>query len=199
MLTNFKDVDALGVFVDNHDNARFLNRYKDNMGGLMRAQTYAMSMSGIPITYYGTEQFYSGANDPENRESFWQSKYTQSDFYKMIAVINAQRKASKIWEHEYKHQVVDSNWLAFSRGEFLVVLTNTDDFAERFVGPPFEPNTTVCNIFKPTTDCLQVPERPGVLKVKLHNGEPKIYVPQDKLAPEVLQLAEQSEALGFIQ
>ena len=80
-----------------------------------------------------------------------------------------------------------------------MVLTNTDDFAERFVGPPFEPNTTVCNIFKPTTDCLQVPERPGVLRVKLHNGEPKIYVPQDKLAPEVLQLAEQSEALGFIQ
>ena len=68
---NFSDKDALGVFVDNHDNARFLNRYPNNVTGLMRAQTYAMTTSGIPITYYGTEQFFSGADDPENRESLW--------------------------------------------------------------------------------------------------------------------------------
>lgn len=26
---------------------------------------------GIPIVYYGTEQGYSGGNDPANRESLW--------------------------------------------------------------------------------------------------------------------------------
>jgi len=28
--SKFKDIDALGIFVDNHDNARFLNSYHDN-------------------------------------------------------------------------------------------------------------------------------------------------------------------------
>lgn len=26
---HFKDIDALGIFVDNHDNARFLNQFSD--------------------------------------------------------------------------------------------------------------------------------------------------------------------------
>jgi len=26
---HFNDIDALGIFVDNHDNARFLNQYSD--------------------------------------------------------------------------------------------------------------------------------------------------------------------------
>ena len=80
-----------------------------------------------------------------------------------------------------------------------MVLTNSDEDITRLVSPPFEPNATVCNIFKPTTDCVIVPDSPpGVLKIALHNGEPKIYVPQDKLAPEALQLARQTEAPGFI-
>jgi len=31
---HFKDIDALGVFVDNHDNARFLSRYGGNKIGI---------------------------------------------------------------------------------------------------------------------------------------------------------------------
>ena len=27
--SKFKDIDALGIFVDNHDNARFLNQHND--------------------------------------------------------------------------------------------------------------------------------------------------------------------------
>ena len=30
----FKDIDALGVFVDNHDNPRFLHNYSNNKTGL---------------------------------------------------------------------------------------------------------------------------------------------------------------------
>ena len=32
--TTFKDVDALGVFVDNHDNPRFLYNHANNKVGL---------------------------------------------------------------------------------------------------------------------------------------------------------------------
>ena len=32
--SHFKDIDALGVFVDNHDNPRFLHNYSNNKTGL---------------------------------------------------------------------------------------------------------------------------------------------------------------------
>jgi hypothetical protein len=48
---------------------------------------------------------------------------------------------------------------------------------------PFSEGETVCNIFYPTTDCQKVSN--GV-NVTLSNGESKIYVPQNKLAGEVL-------------
>ena len=68
---HFKDIDALGVFVDNHDNPRFLHNHGNNKTGLKQAVTFALTSRGIPFTYYGTEQFYAGAADPQNRESLW--------------------------------------------------------------------------------------------------------------------------------
>lgn len=67
---HFQDMDALGVFVDNHDNARFLNQY-NNQVGFKSALTFALTSTGIPFYYYGSEQAYAGGNDPQNRESLW--------------------------------------------------------------------------------------------------------------------------------
>lgn len=66
----FSDVDALGIFVDNHDNARFLNQYNDQTR-FKAALLFAQTARGIPFFYYGSEQAYSGGNDPQNRESLW--------------------------------------------------------------------------------------------------------------------------------
>lgn len=66
----FIDVDALGIFVDNHDNARFLNQYND-VTRFKSALLFAQTARGIPFFYYGSEQAYSGGNDPQNRESLW--------------------------------------------------------------------------------------------------------------------------------
>merc|ERR1719468_532319 len=66
---DFGDIDALGVFVDNHDNARFLNRYSGKDIEFKSAITFSLTSRGIPFTYYGSEQYYSGGNDPKNRES----------------------------------------------------------------------------------------------------------------------------------
>jgi len=119
------------VFVDNHDNARFLNRYSGNNTGLKQAQVFALTSRGIPFTYYGTEQYYAGGNDPNNRESLWQDMNTQSDLYQIIAKVNAQRKASEIWNDSYVERYVDESFFAFSRGEFLVALTNNGGTQER--------------------------------------------------------------------
>lgn len=77
----FKDVDALGVFVDNHDNARFLYNHPGNYIGLRNATIFSLTTKGIPFVYYGTEQYFGGGNDPANRESLWANMNTQMDFY----------------------------------------------------------------------------------------------------------------------
>lgn len=68
--SHFKDLDALGIFVDNHDNARFLNSNHD-VTMFKGALTFALTAQGIPFYYYGSEQAYGGGNDPQNRESLW--------------------------------------------------------------------------------------------------------------------------------
>ena len=180
---HFSDIDALGVFVDNHDNARFLNRYSGNKTGLKQAEVFALTSRGIPFTYYATEQYYAGGNDPNNRESLWQDMNTGSDFYGIIAKTNAQRKASAIWDHEQVERYADDSFFAYSRGEFLVALTNNGGSQGRMVTyHPFTEGETVCNIYYPTTDCQTVK---GGVDVYLANGESKIYVPQSKLSAEL--------------
>ena len=186
---HFSNVDVLGVFVDNHDNARFLNRYSNNKTGLKQAEVFALTSRGISFTYYGTEQYYAGGNDPNNRESLWQDMNTNSDFYQMIAKINAQKKASNIFDQEQVERYVDDNFYAYSRGEFLVALTNSGSTQQRQVTyTPFSEGTVVCNIFYPTTDCQSVTNQ-GV-NVYLLNGESKIYVPQSKLASSLFETPE---------
>lgn len=66
----FKDVEALGMFVDNHDNARFLH-YHNTWTGFKSAAIFSLTSRGIPFFYYGGEQGFTGGNDPENREVLW--------------------------------------------------------------------------------------------------------------------------------
>mmetsp|Transcript_12573 Transcript_12573/g.12384 ORF Transcript_12573/g.12384 Transcript_12573/m.12384 type:complete len:114 (+) Transcript_12573:388-729(+) len=61
--SNFKDVDALGVFVDNHDNSRFLHSNPDH-DLFTSAIVFSLTSRGIPFYYYGSEQYYGGGNDP---------------------------------------------------------------------------------------------------------------------------------------
>lgn len=79
----FADMDALGVFIDNHDNARFLSM-TPSIPLFKSALTFALMAQGIPIVYYGSEQAFHGGNDPDNREPLWTSLNTKSDMYLFI-------------------------------------------------------------------------------------------------------------------
>ena len=50
----FTNVDILGSFMDNHDNARFLSQWY-NMTGFKNAVMFALTARGIPFFYYGDE------------------------------------------------------------------------------------------------------------------------------------------------
>lgn len=50
----FSDISALGIFVDNHDNARFLHNQGD-WKHFESALTFVFTSTGIPFMYYGSE------------------------------------------------------------------------------------------------------------------------------------------------
>lgn len=150
----FKDVDALGVFVDNHDNARFLYNHPGNYIGLRNATIFSLTTKGIPFVYYGTEQYFGGGNDPANRESLWANMNTQMDFYQIIAKVNAQRVKSQIWNGTWIERYQAANFYSYSRGQFLVALTNSSNQQHyKVTYHPFIEGQVVCNIFWPTSDC----------------------------------------------
>lgn len=173
----FKDVDALGIFVDNHDNARFQHQFHNDKH-FKSALTFALTARGIPFYYYGSEQDFAGGDDPENRETLWGSMNTNSEIYQMTKKINAARKAHQVWNHPQEEKWVTDNIYAYSRGDFFVALTNSENdqqltpSASNFAAE----GTTVCNIFFPDTDCQQISG--GKLNIYLKGGEAKIYLPK---------------------
>jgi len=72
---HFSDIDALGLFVDNHDNPRFLSKYRyqhPNYNLSMNGPTiFSLTGRGIPFVYYGAELYLDGGNVPSNRECLW--------------------------------------------------------------------------------------------------------------------------------
>jgi len=180
---HFRDVDALGVFIDNHDVERFLSFANGDTVALKAALTFCLTSRGIPMVYYGTEQFYSGGADPNNRESLWQSMHTDSDLYQHISKINFQRSRNEVWlpVNNFIERWVSNNLYVYSRGMFLVALTNTkSQKIHSLEYHPFKTGDVICNIFYPTDDCQTISEDNKVL-IWLNDGESKIFVLQDDL------------------
>ena len=80
----FKDVSVLGMFVDNHDNNRFLNINGD-VKRFKNALAMSLLFEGIPIMYYGNEQYFHGGRDPENREPMFSS--LNKEYIKILIIV----------------------------------------------------------------------------------------------------------------
>ena len=186
----FTDVSLLGTFVDNHDNDRFLCDYQAANGNYHRkyinALTFALTFTGIPITYYGSEQAFAGSNgkcsDPNNRQSLWQTglNANATDIGTAIMLVNQARKEGKIWEFDFVQRAAANDFYAFTRGDsFFVALTNGGynsgqvKYTVNDLG--LKTGIEYCNIFWPTADCFTYSG--GSHDIYLDNGECKIYVP----------------------
>ncbi|KAF2269651.1 alpha-amylase A type-3 precursor [Lojkania enalia] len=125
--SKFPDPSALGTFMDNHDNPRWLNQ-KNDVSLLKNALAFVILSRGIPIVYYGTEQSYAGGADPNNREDLWRSNFnTQSDLYQAISRLSGARKsAGGLAGNDHVHLYVTNNVYAWSRagGNLIVFTTN---------------------------------------------------------------------------
>ena len=193
--SDFKDYTVLGTFVDNHDNDRFLCDYTDDASNnqyrrYINAYTFALTIPGIPITYYGSEQGYQGWNnkcsDPNNRQSLWQTQFNPNNtpIGQAITVINNARNKFKIWNYDMNTHASEDHFYAFTRGNnFFVALTNVGANGQSneytVNNPGLNSGTKYCNIFWPLNDCFTY--NGGSQNIYLLNGESKIYVPASEL------------------
>jgi alpha-amylase len=88
----FRDIDALGIFVDNHDNPRFLNGNGEHKV-FKSALAFSLTARGIPFFYYGSEQGFAGGQDPYNREALWNNLDETSEIYSFVSTIMRARKS----------------------------------------------------------------------------------------------------------
>ena len=182
MPNKFSDTSIIGSFVGNHDNPRFLNQRNDHVA-YRNALLNMLFNPGIPIVYYGSEQGFSGGNDPQCREVMWTSGFdTSNDLYTFLKSAIAARKSTKAWSLSYpKYLHADDKIGVFSRGsELLVATTNVGSS-----GGDLSQTVSVSGIVGDGTQfcdalgsgaCVTV--NGGLINLKFTGGEPQLLVKQ---------------------
>lgn len=130
--TAFSDVNVLTNFLDNHDQPRLASQAGDDEVRDKNAVAFLMFTSGIPMVYYGFEQRFTGAADPDNRETMWTSGYsTDTTLYQYIAQLHEIRElASTVTDKAtyFSSNVAvlgtSNEYLALERGPVVVVVSN---------------------------------------------------------------------------
>jgi len=172
--STWADISILGNFINNHDNPRFL-AHSGNVAAFKSALAFSIASVGIPMVYYGDEQAYGGGQDPLNREPLWTNMNAESDIYHFLKTINEFRKETKFWAMDQVQRYSDSNFYAFTRGNYFFAFTNSLDYQSRSISfHNYPEGTTLCNILY-QGDCVEV--KNGQFPVVLLNGETKIFVP----------------------
>ena len=161
------------VFVENHDNKRFLNRCADK-SKFTNAVVFSLLWEGIPVFYYGGEQYFSGGDDPNNREPLWDNYNTGSTLYQILAKVNALRKKVKIWNSTIVQRYADTNFYAFTRGNVLACFTNVNSLQRQITYHDFKDGDKLCNALK-DNDCVTVSG--GAININMADY-PKVYVKQ---------------------
>lgn len=85
----YSDAQLSGVFVDNHDQTRFLCDANGDLTKLQLALALAFTARGIPILYYGTEQGFASCTDNRQDMVFDPS----APLYAYVRQLNAIRAA----------------------------------------------------------------------------------------------------------
>ena len=131
--------------------------------------------------YYGTEQGYAGGNDPNNREQLWTNFDPNHPMYTFLKIAVAYRRKMEVWKLDYVERFVDHNFYAFSRGQVLVVTTNSElgQIKHSLEYHPFRDGDVVCDVFWGDKDCVTVSG--GKVEVTQNNGEVKVFVLKSEL------------------
>lgn len=123
----FKTPELNGIFIDNHDNPRYLS--VNGKAYTKQALAFIMTYPAIPIIYYGTEIGMEGKGDPDNRRDMaWDSVKDDNQmlqFYKTLTAIRQSYPA--ITEGEIKTYKSSKDFIVYSvlkEGEGVLVAMN---------------------------------------------------------------------------
>ena len=168
----FKDQAALGCFIDNHDNARFLSINND-LTAFMNYIAYNLASNGIPILYYGSEQGFSGGNDPKNREVLWGNFDEKHALFLFIKKINLARNAEKWYGEEQVQRLADDEAYFFSRGKVFFAFTNRKSLVAKTVNDhPYKEGDVLCDLL--SDEC--VPVENMRFELSFEKGDAKILI-----------------------
>ena len=174
----YKDPTVLGVFIGNHDNPRFLypndGRTKKQ---LENASVFSVFWEGIPVIYYGDEQYFNGGGDPGCREALWESGYKITELYNYYRQSLNIRKKKAIWEKDLHEITYDEDFYAFRRGSDILVCVTSEKTLERTFENKVLNGTKLANgdyinIFD-TNDKITIGD---TIKVSMTN-DAKVYIP----------------------
>lgn len=126
-----RGVFGTGSFLENHDLPRFQSQTVD-LALIKNAMTWPFVTDAIPILYYGQEQGYQGAKDPDNREALWLSGYVTENktLVSLVKSLNAARNSAISLNSSFLTTPMtfipqESNQaIAISKPPLLALLTN---------------------------------------------------------------------------
>jgi glycosidase len=144
-------------------------------------------MDGIPCIYYGTEQNFSGGNDPANREALWTSNYdTENETFRHISSVSALRAKyaplrrgdlNIVWTTDHIGEESDAGILAFERvykNERMLVVINTNknhasktSFEGAVMKTNFNGGTNLVNVFPGSEGKSYTVSGDGTLEIEL--------------------------------
>ncbi|MEK5491781.1 alpha-amylase family glycosyl hydrolase [Paenibacillus sp. FSL R7-0297] len=85
---SYKHLNDQLIFLDNHDMSRFTRDSDPLLTDL--ALVLLLTSAGLPVVYYGTEQYMSGGDDPGNR-AMMSSFSRETTAYRLVAQLNRLR------------------------------------------------------------------------------------------------------------
>ena len=168
--------EVLGVFIGNHDNARFLYKGEGTREQLDMASVFSIFWEGIPVIYYGDEQYFDGGPDPGCREAMWDYGYhTNSTLYQYYRTGLYYRKNLTLWDKDLEELAYATNYYAFRRGnDVLTVITLAKDDVTVTIDNKGIKEGTFVNIFD-KNDTIIIGTNITVNMKKA----PKVYIPEE--------------------
>ena len=202
--TGIAPAKSLVNFMDNHDVARFLFDASGDKDALRNALVLLMTEEGIPCLYYGTEQEFSGGNDPSNREVLWNTGFpTNGDTFVHFAKLSRLRAkypalrrgdTNVVYSTPNVHAEDDAGIIAYERtggdaaDQYALVVINTNGrhMSTTALGAKAmkvtKPGVTLVDVLDPELKTYAVPAT-GELRLIVPQQRAMILVPQDQMKP----------------
>lgn len=192
----------LVTFLDNHDQARFMSVSGATTQRLNVALNFLYTSRGVPCLYYGTEQAFNGATDPNDREDMFDGQFEQGpslgDNFNMthpqflqVAMLNNFRRLYaplSLGSHVNKWNTPGGPGLfAYARrlgAQEVFVVFNTAGTTQTLPNRTtiFAPGTTLVNLFDPG-ETLTVTSTPEIPSLNVPGMTTKIFVAQSDWRP----------------